>query len=77
MLEYGGKEKGNEMGSLFQGFNICEIFESPPEVLIIHCGGNSLGYVPLHTLRRHIFYAILEMRFVLPKTKSVVTNVVT
>jgi len=46
-------------------------FESPPEVLVIHCGGNSLGYVPLHTLRRQIFDAILEIRCLLPKTKIV------
>ena len=53
-------------------------FESPPKVLIIHCGGNSLGYVPLHTLRRQIVDAILEIRMLLPKTKnSVVTNCAT
>ena len=29
-------------------------FEDPPELLLIHCGGNDIGYVPAKKLRQNI-----------------------
>ena len=75
MLEYGGKEKEEWDGQFVPRVQYLLNFESPPEVFILHCGENNLGYVPLHTLRRQIFVAILE---IIAKNKnSVVTNFAT
>ena len=43
-------------------------FESPPEILVIHCGGNDLGYVKLQVLRRRIKRCIFELNQMLPNT---------
>ena len=46
-------------------------FESPPKVLIIHCGGNSIGQVLSHKLRLQIKSGIIEISSLLPETKIV------
>jgi hypothetical protein len=35
-------------------------FEQPPEIMVIHCGGNSIGHIKLHHLRCQIKDAIFN-----------------
>jgi hypothetical protein len=43
-------------------------FEQPPEILVIHCGGNSIGHIKLHYLRCQIKDAIFDLKIMLPNT---------
>ena len=43
----------------------------PPKILVIHCGGNSIGIMPLFHLRRQMKEAILKLHRMLPYTKLV------
>ena len=37
-------------------------FESPPSVLVIHCGGNSIGQTPLFDLRAEINFSLKQIK---------------
>ncbi|XP_061183336.1 uncharacterized protein LOC133191607 [Saccostrea echinata] len=49
-------------------------YESPPEILIIHCGGNDIGKIPLLQLRSIMSSALEELKQLLPKTTLVWSN---
>ena len=46
-------------------------FESPPSVLVIHCGGNSIGQTPLVDLRAEIMCSLKQIKVMFPQTKIV------
>lgn len=43
-------------------------FEDPPELLLIHCGGNDIGYVPAKKLRQNIRETLQNLQKILPST---------
>ena len=43
-------------------------FEQPPEILVIHCGGNNIDHIKLHHLSCQINDAIFNLKIVLPNT---------
>ena len=62
---------GMTWGELVPRINFLLNFENPPKVLVIHCGGNSLGLISLFELRRQMKTAILKIHSMLPSTKIV------
>jgi hypothetical protein len=45
--------------------------ESPPSVLVIHCGGNSIDQTPLFDLRAEIHFSLNQIKVMFPETKLV------
>ena len=43
-------------------------FENPPDILVLHCGGNGIGQIPLHNSTRQIRETILQLEKILPST---------
>ena len=41
--------------------------ESPPSVLVIHCGGNSIGQTPLFDLRAEINFSLNQIKVMFPQ----------
>ena len=50
-------------------------FEQPPEIMVIHCGGNSIGHIKLHHLRCQIKDAIFNLKIMLPNTKFIWSHI--
>jgi hypothetical protein len=46
-------------------------FEDSPSILAMHCGGNSIGQVPLLDLRNQIGSSLWEIQSLLPSTRLV------
>ncbi len=46
-------------------------YEHPPDILVIHCGGNNLGYRKLHKFRHNIRSELSKVRVLLPNCKIV------
>lgn len=46
-------------------------FEDSPSILVLHCGGNSIGKVPLLDLRNQIGSSLWEIQSLLPSTRLV------
>lgn len=46
-------------------------YEQTPDILVIHCGGNNLGYRKLHKLRRNIKTAVRKIQKMLPNCRIV------
>jgi hypothetical protein len=46
-------------------------FEDSPSILVMHCGGNSIGQVPLLDLRNQIGSSLWEIQSLLPSTRLV------
>ena len=46
-------------------------FEDSPSILVMHCGGNSIGQVPLLDLRNQIGSSLWEIHSLLPSTRLV------
>lgn len=46
-------------------------FESPPDILVIHCGGNDIGAIELLDFRRQIRASLFDIMTMLPSTKLV------
>jgi len=46
-------------------------FEDPPDILVIHCGANSIGQINLFDFRLTIYYTLEYLRSILPNTKFV------
>ena len=44
-------------------------YENPPEILIIHCGGNDIGKTPLLGLRKNMAKTVHLIGTMLPNTK--------
>lgn len=42
--------------------------ESPPSILVIHCGANSMGTMPLRKLRNFMKFTISQIATLLPNT---------
>jgi hypothetical protein len=45
--------------------------ESPPSVLVVHCGGNSIDQTPLFDLRAEINFSLNQIKVMFPETKLV------
>lgn len=43
-------------------------YESPPDILIIHCGANDIGKIPLLQLRSYMQSTLERLKQMLPKT---------
>lgn len=43
-------------------------YESPPDILIIHCGANDIGKIPLLQLRSYMQSTLEMLKQMLPKT---------
>lgn len=50
-------------------------FEDPPDLLVLHVGGNDLGQVPLGDLRFNILLFLEDLRSLLPHTKFVYSQI--
>ena len=46
-------------------------YEDPPEWLVLHCGGNAIGQIPLKQLRAKMLNDVVFLRTSLPNTKLV------
>ena len=46
-------------------------FEDPPELLVIHCGGNDIGFVKSIILRNNVEKTLKNLQMLLPCTKIV------
>ena len=64
-------KSGMTLGELNPRISYLLQFENTPDILVIHCGGNSIGQIPLHHLRRQIRETILQLEKILPSTKLI------
>lgn len=46
-------------------------FEQPPDIMVLHCGGNSIGTIKLHEFRSKIRETLHKLMEMLPTTKLV------
>ena len=56
-----------KLGEFVPRIRLLSSFQSPPEIIVINCGGNDLGYIKLPVLRRRI-KCIFELNQMLPNT---------
>lgn len=59
---------GMMWGDVFTCISTQLFHTTPPDMLVIHCGGNSIGALPLLDLRLKMFETISELATILPNT---------
>ena len=64
-------KRGHVMGRIGPKNYTAASVQTTTKILVIHCGGNSIGIIPLFHLRRQMKEAILNLHHMLPDTKLV------
>ena len=64
-------KSGMKWGEIIPRISLLLQFEEPPEILVIHCGGNNIGQVQLHQLRLDIKASLFKIKTMLPNTKLI------
>ncbi|VDI69222.1 Hypothetical predicted protein [Mytilus galloprovincialis] len=62
---------GMKWGELVPRIKFLLQIDSPPKILVIHCGGNSIGAISLFDLRETLRSDIMKLHEMLPQTKIV------
>lgn len=56
---------GMRWGDVFTFISTQLFYTTPPDMLVIHCGGNSIGALPLLDIRLQMFETISELATIL------------